>query len=240
MLRGFGYGAARRETAPVRDHRQVGTTFTDDDADLSLVQDRNVAVLGYGDQARAHALCVRDSGVDVRIGVEAGSVLAEDAAADGLRVVTSYEACEEADLVAGVAMFAAVVHDASGRAWDMALAYARAVGATRAGVIRTGDAEYATARRAAEALVGTPVLALFRSGFDTLVASGCLPEVAYLLCVRSFAELSDELGRGELDAAVAAARSGAGDPSQPDRFPAAAGLVRSMIGWAGPGGARLH
>ena len=49
--------------------------FVDDDADLSLVQDRDVAVLGYDDQAAAHALCLRDSGVDVRVGLDGRSAL---------------------------------------------------------------------------------------------------------------------------------------------------------------------
>lgn len=72
----------------------------DDDADLSLVQQRNVAVLGYGDVARAEALSLRDSGVDVRVGLPEGSPEWELAEEDGLRAVPAYDACEEADLVA--------------------------------------------------------------------------------------------------------------------------------------------
>src|SRR5689334_20568952 len=72
--------------------------YLDDDADLSFVQDRNVALLGYGEQARGHALCLRDSGVDVRLGLEAGSAPYQEAMDDGLRVVPPYEATEEADL----------------------------------------------------------------------------------------------------------------------------------------------
>src|SRR5919107_3089706 len=73
--------------------------FYDDDADLSIVQRRNVAVLGYGSQGHAHALSLRDSGVDVRVGLLEGSKSRPRAEAEGLRVVTPYEACEEADLV---------------------------------------------------------------------------------------------------------------------------------------------
>ena len=73
--------------------------FYDDDADLSLVQSRNVAVLGYGSQGHAHALSLRDSGVDVRVGLPEGSKSRAKAEAEGLRVVAPYEACEEADLV---------------------------------------------------------------------------------------------------------------------------------------------
>ena len=73
--------------------------FYDDDADLSVLQDRSVAVLGYGSQGHAHALSLRDSGVDVRVGLPAGSRSRTRAEAEGLRVVTPDVACEEADLV---------------------------------------------------------------------------------------------------------------------------------------------
>ena len=73
--------------------------FYDDDADLSVVQGRHVAVLGYGSQGHAHALSLRDSGVDVRVGLPEGSRSRPKAEAEGLRVLTPYEACEEADLI---------------------------------------------------------------------------------------------------------------------------------------------
>jgi len=73
--------------------------FYDNDADLSLVQQRNVAVLGYGSQGHAHALSLRDSGVDVRVGLLEGSGSRPRAEAEGLRVTEPFEACEEADLV---------------------------------------------------------------------------------------------------------------------------------------------
>ena len=73
--------------------------FYDHDADLSLIQQRHVAVLGYGSQGHAHALSLRDSGVDVRVGLQPGSKSREKAESDGLRVLTPAEACEEADLV---------------------------------------------------------------------------------------------------------------------------------------------
>jgi ketol-acid reductoisomerase len=77
----------------------VAQLYYDDDADLSVIQGRNVAVLGYGSQGHAHAQSLRDSGVDVRVGLPEGSRSRTKAEADGLRVVTPYEACEEADLV---------------------------------------------------------------------------------------------------------------------------------------------
>jgi ketol-acid reductoisomerase len=77
----------------------VATMFYDDDADLSLIQGRHVAVLGYGSQGHAHALSLRDSGVDVRVGLKEGSASRAKAEAEGLRVLTPFEACEEADLI---------------------------------------------------------------------------------------------------------------------------------------------
>ncbi|MEJ7775457.1 MAG: ketol-acid reductoisomerase, partial [Nocardioidaceae bacterium] len=176
----------------------------DDQADLGVVQSRNVAVLGYGSQGHAHALSLRDSGVDVRVGLLEGSSSRVKAEAEGLRVVTPYEACEEADLVVvlapdpvqrglyaeaiepnlvegdallfchgfnirfgyiqppagvdvvmvapkgpghlvrrefsegrGVPVLVAVEQDASGKAWELALSYAKGIGGTRAGAIKT-------------------------------------------------------------------------------------------------------
>jgi ketol-acid reductoisomerase len=77
----------------------VAEMFYDDDADLSIIQGRHVAVLGYGSQGHAHALSLRDSGVDVRVGLPEGSKSRAKAEADGLRVVTPFQACEEADLI---------------------------------------------------------------------------------------------------------------------------------------------
>src|SRR6187399_588086 len=73
--------------------------FYDDDADLSLIQGKNVAVIGYGSQGHAHALSLRDSGVDVRVGLQPDSKSRAKAEAEGLRVVTPAEAAEEADVI---------------------------------------------------------------------------------------------------------------------------------------------
>ena len=73
--------------------------FYDDDADLSMIQGRKVAVIGYGSQGHAHALSLRDSGVDVRVGLPEGSKSRAKAEAEGLRVVTPAEASAEADLI---------------------------------------------------------------------------------------------------------------------------------------------
>ena len=225
--------------------------FYDDDADLAVVQSRNVAVLGYGDQGKAHALALRDSGVDVRVGLDGLSASRGDAEAEGLRVVTPYEACEEADLVVvltpdseqpnlytdaiepnlvggdavvferglmirdggvkprggvdvilvapiepglvvrqefeegrGVPVLVAVEQNASGNAWDLGLSYAKAIGGTRAGAIKTTLTEAVEAELFGEQAVlcgGVPELV--RSAFETLVEAGYQPEVAYLACV---------------------------------------------------------
>src|SRR5690554_6075104 len=73
--------------------------YYDDDADLSIIQNRVVAVIGYGSQGHAHALSRRDSGVDVRVGLADGSRSRPRAEAEGLRVVTPSEAAAEADVV---------------------------------------------------------------------------------------------------------------------------------------------
>ncbi|CCH80331.1 acetohydroxy-acid isomeroreductase [Nostocoides japonicum T1-X7] len=73
--------------------------FYDDDADLSVIQGKKVAVIGYGSQGHAHALNLRDSGVDVRVGLKEGSRSIEKAENEGLAVMTVPEAVKEADLV---------------------------------------------------------------------------------------------------------------------------------------------
>src|SRR6187397_656642 len=182
--------------------------FYDDDADLALIQGKNVAVLGYGSQGHAHSLSLRDSGVDVRIGLPEGSKSRAKAEAEGLRVLTPAEAVEEADVIVilapdhkqrqlytesvepnitpgdtlvfghgfnirfgyikpptgvdvimvaptapghtvrrefiegrGIPDIIAVEQDASGSAWDLAKSYAKGIGGTRAGVIKTTFAE---------------------------------------------------------------------------------------------------
>lgn len=73
--------------------------FYDDDADLSIIQSRKVAVIGYGSQGHAHALSLRDSGVDVRVGLHEGSKSKAKAEEQGLRVVTPAEAATWADVI---------------------------------------------------------------------------------------------------------------------------------------------
>jgi len=77
----------------------VAQLFYDDNADLAIIQGRKVAVLGYGSQGHAHALSLRDSGVDVRVGLAEGSKSRAKAEGEGLRVVDPATACAEADLI---------------------------------------------------------------------------------------------------------------------------------------------
>src|ERR1700760_3289431 len=77
----------------------MATVYYDDEADLSIISGRKVAVLGYGSQGHAHALSLRDSGVDVRIGLPEGSKSRAKAEEQGLRVLTPAEASAEADII---------------------------------------------------------------------------------------------------------------------------------------------
>jgi ketol-acid reductoisomerase len=77
----------------------VAEMFYDDDADLSVIQGKKVAVIGYGSQGHAHALSLRDSGVDVRVGLAEGSASRPKAEAEGLTVASVADAVREADLV---------------------------------------------------------------------------------------------------------------------------------------------
>jgi ketol-acid reductoisomerase len=77
----------------------VAELFYESDADLSLIQGRKVAVIGYGSQGHAHAQNLRDSGVDVRVGLKDGSGSRAKAESDGLRVVSTAQAADEADVI---------------------------------------------------------------------------------------------------------------------------------------------
>ena len=236
----------------------------DDDADLAVIQNRHVAVLGYGSQGHAHALSLRDSGVDVRVGLPEGSKSRPKAEAEGLRVVTPAEACEEADLVMvlapdpvqrhlyaeaiepnlvngdaiffghgfnirfgyitppagvdvamvapkgpghlvrreyvkgrGVPVLVAVEQDATGRAWPLAAAYAKAIGGLRAGGIKTTFTEETeTDLFGEQAVLCGGVSALVQVGFETLTEAGYQPEVAYFECLHELKLIVDLMYEG--------------------------------------------
>ena len=238
--------------------------FYDDDADLSVIQGRNVAVLGYGSQGHAHALSLRDSGVDVRVGLPEGSRSRAKAEAEGLRVLTPAEACEEADLIMilapdhvqrklyadavepnlvdgdalffghgfnirfgyitppdgvdvamvapkgpghlvrreytegrGVPVLVAVEKDATGKAWDLALSYAKAIGGLRAGGIRTTFTEECeTDLFGEQAVLCGGASQLVQYGFETLIEAGYQPEVAYFECLHELKLIVDLMYEG--------------------------------------------
>jgi ketol-acid reductoisomerase len=215
--------------------------FYDDDADLSIIQGRTVAVLGYGSQGHAHALSLRDSGVDVRVGLPEGSKSRPKAEAEGLRVVTPAEAAEpnlqdgdalffghgfnirfgyikppagvDVAMVApkgpghlvrrefengkGVPCLVAVEQDASGAALQLALSYAKAIGGTRAGVIRTTFAEETeTDLFGEQAVLCGGASALITAGFETLTEAGYQPEVAYFECLHELKLIVDLMYEG--------------------------------------------
>src|SRR5438128_5980229 len=77
----------------------MATMYYEKDADPSVLQDRPIAVLGYGSQGHAHALNLRDSGYDVRVGLPETSRSRPAAEAEGLRVLSPPQACGEADVI---------------------------------------------------------------------------------------------------------------------------------------------
>jgi len=108
--------------------------YYDDDADLNIIQGRTVAVIGYGSQGHAHALSLRDSGVDVRVGLPESSKSRAKAEEDGLRVVTPAEAAQEADI--RLVIISEAREEESHRAMA---AEARAAAGRPAGVGRGGE-----------------------------------------------------------------------------------------------------
>jgi ketol-acid reductoisomerase len=238
--------------------------YYDDDADLAALAGRKVAVIGYGSQGHAHALSLRDSGVDVRVGLPEGSKSRPKAQEQGLRVVTPAGASAEADVImvlapdtaqrsiyaesiapsltAGKALFfghgfniryglisppadvdvamvapkgpghlvrrqyvdgkgvpclVAVEQDASGQAFPLALAYAKAIGGTRAGVIRTTFTEETeTDLFGEQAVLCGGATALVQAGFEVLTEAGYAPEVAYFECLHELKLIVDLMYEG--------------------------------------------
>jgi ketol-acid reductoisomerase len=235
------------------------------DGDLSLLSGK-VAVIGYGSQGHAHALNLRDSGVQVAVGLREGSPSGEEAAAAGLEVTSVADAVEGAQLVSlllpdqvqpqvfedhvhenlepdaavlfahgfnilygrvkpavghdvimvapkgpghivrrlftegyGTPALIAVEQDASGRARDLALAYAVGIGAGRAGILETTFREETeTDLFGEQAVLCGGTAELIRAGFETLVAAGYQPEVAYYECLHELKLIVDLIYEGGL------------------------------------------
>ncbi len=231
----------------------------DENADLSLLDGKTVAVLGYGSQGHAHALNLKASGVDVVVGLREGSSSVAKAEADGLRVLSLADAASAGDVVMillpdekqaevweaeirdGIApgnllMFAhgfsvhfgqidpgpevdvgmaapkgpghlvrrqyvegqgvpglvAIHRDASGKARELVLAYARGIGCTRAGVIETTfKDETETDLFGEQAVLCGGVTELVRAGYETLVDAGYDPRLAYFECLHELKLIVD-------------------------------------------------
>jgi ketol-acid reductoisomerase len=244
----------------------MATIYYDEDADIGLVQSRKVAVLGYGSQGHAHALSLKDSGCEVRVGLPETSASRAAATAAGLEVTTPDEAAAWGDLImvlvpdtvqrhlysgaiepnlkAGDALFfahgfnvhfgyvqapdgvdvamvapkgpghlvrrqfengegtpvlVAVAQDASGKAWDLAKSYARAIGGTRAGaLVTTFQEETETDLFGEQAVLCGGVTALVQAGFETLLEAGYQPEVAYFECLHELKLIVDLMYEGGL------------------------------------------
>jgi len=240
--------------------------YYDQDADLSLLSEKTVAVIGYGSQGHAHALNLRDSGVSVVVGLHEGSKSRAKAKAEGLTVLPVAEAAQRANVMmmlvpdtlqaqlyaehiapylepgdtlmfahgfniryeqikppgfvdvsmvapkapghrvrevfvegGGTPALVAVAQDASGKALAQALAYAKALGATRAGVIETTFAEETETDLFGEQVVLCGgVTALVRAGFETLVKAGYQPEIAYFECLHELKLIVDLMYQGGL------------------------------------------
>ncbi len=238
--------------------------FYDDDADLSIIQGKQVAVIGYGSQGHAHALNLRDSGVDVRIGLAPGSKSREKAEAEGLRVLDVADAVEEADVIVvltpdqvqrhvyaesiepnlvdgdalvfghgfnirygyvkppagvdvllvapkapghtvrrefvagrGIPDIIAVEQDATQGAWDLALSYAKAIGGTRAGVIKTTFTEETeTDLFGEQAVLCGGMSHLVQARFETLTEAGYQPEIAYFEVLHELKLIVDLMWEG--------------------------------------------
>ncbi len=245
----------------------MATVYYDDEADLGLIQARKIAVLGYGSQGHAHALSLRDSGCDVRVGLPEGSKSRAKATEAGLVVGTPAEVCAWADLVmvltpdtgqrhlyaeaiapslkAGDALFfahgfnmhfgyitppsdvdvamvapkapghtvrwqyeagqgtpvlVAVAQDASGKAWDLVKSYAKAIGGTKAGaLVTTFQEETESDLFGEQAVLCGGVTALVNAGFETLVAAGYQPEVAYFECLHELKLIVDLMQEGGMN-----------------------------------------
>jgi ketol-acid reductoisomerase len=225
-----------------------------------------VAILGYGSQGRAHALNLKDSGADVRVGLHAASRSRERVEEDGLTVMDVPDAVRQGQIVmvltpdvgqarlfreaiepnlqpgamlmfahgfaihfgqveppgdidvsmiapkapghlvrstylqgAGTPCLLAVHRDASGRAHERALAYAKALGAGRAGILETTfKEETETDLFGEQAVLCGGVSALIKAGFETLVEAGYQPEVAYFECLHEMKLIVDLMYRGGL------------------------------------------
>jgi ketol-acid reductoisomerase len=238
--------------------------YYDKDCDLSIIRGKKVAVIGYGSQGHAHANNLKDSGVDVVVGLRSGSASAQKAEKAGLKVQSVKEAVASADLVmiltpdefqaqlykeeiepnlkkgatlafahgfaihynqvvpradldvvmiapkapghtvrtefvkgGGIPDLVAIHQDASGKAKDVALSYASAVGGGRTGIIETTfKDETETDLFGEQAVLCGGCVELVKAGFETLVEAGYAPEMAYFECLHELKLIVDLMYEG--------------------------------------------
>jgi ketol-acid reductoisomerase len=240
--------------------------YYDADANLDLLNGKTIAIIGYGSQGHAHALNLKDSGVNVIVGLYPGSKSAAKAEAEGLTVKSAADASAAADFIMvllpdevhkqvytqdiqphlsagkvlafahgfsinfaqvvppkdvdvvmvapkgpghlvrrtyeqgqGVPCLFAVYQDGSGQARDRAMAYARGIGGTRAGILETSFREETETDLFGEQVVLCGGLsALIKAGFETLVEAGYQPELAYFECLHEVKLIVDLIVEGGL------------------------------------------
>ncbi|MCL0032680.1 ketol-acid reductoisomerase [Peptococcaceae bacterium] len=240
--------------------------FYDQDADLNVLKDKTIAVLGYGSQGHAQALNLKDSGLNVIIGLKKGSKSWKKAEDAGFEVLTVSEASAKADIIQvllpdeiqrnvyeqeikehltsgkalmfshgfnihfnqiippedvdvfmvapkgpghlvrrmyeegkGVPALLAVHQDATGKAKELGLTYAKGIGCTRAGVFETTFREETETDLFGEQVVlAGGLAALIKAGFDTLVEAGYEPEMAYFECLHEVKLIVDLIYEGGL------------------------------------------
>lgn len=238
--------------------------YYDNDADLNLLKGKTVAVIGYGSQGHAQAQNLKDSGVNVIIGLRRDLPEWDAAVEYGFEVMTVAEAAEKAQIIqilvpdqtqaavykesvaqhltsgkalvfshgfnihfgqivppadvdvfmvapkspghmvrrmyqegAGVPGLVAIHQDATGKAMDIALAYAKGIGCTRAGVFETTfKEETETDLFGEQAVLCGGVTELIKAGFDTLVEAGYAPEMAYFECLHEMKLIVDMIYEG--------------------------------------------
>ena len=187
--------------------------FYDKDADLSLIKDRKVAILGYGSQGHAHSLNLKDSGVEVIVALRKGGSLAF---AHGFNIHYG-QIQPRADLdvwmVApkapghtvrstyaqggGTPMLIALQQNPSGRARDVALSYAAAIGGGRSGIIETSfKEETETDLFGEQTVLCGGCVELVKAGFEVLVEAGYAPEMAYFECLHELKLIVDLMYEG--------------------------------------------
>ncbi len=242
--------------------------FYDSDANLDLLKSKTVAIIGYGSQGHAHALNLKDSGIDVVVGLYEGSRSANKAISDGLEVLSVSKACAKADWIMvllpdefqkdvyikeispnlnpgkvlsfahgfnirfglinpppfvdvvmiapkgpghtvrweyqngqGVPALFAIEQDSSGKARDLAMAYAKGIGGTRAGILETNfKEETETDLFGEQAVLCGGLSELVKAGFETLVEAGYQPELAYFECLHEVKLIVDLMVKGGLTA----------------------------------------